>query len=180
MKQKKGNVYYIKLNTNLGVFYKIGYTSKSSVEKRFSYGNSTNYLAIAEVLRFDYYDNALLEEQILHDKFKDKRAFPKFSNKPYLPFAGDGQSELYYEDVLNLDDKYSNVQKWLTKGRVLLITAKNNPLEIFALGSTIYMFIGLTIITFPIGPILGVLFLGTIELEQRKREKGSVRNFVSV
>lgn len=99
-----GHVYYAKLKTPQGMFYKIGYTSKESIEMRFSYNGSKNYLLIDEEMLFTFREDALHIEQKLLDHFDEIRAFGKYANDPNQPLCGDGQSELFRYDILGLDD----------------------------------------------------------------------------
>lgn len=106
-----GYVYYLRLKTHKGIFYKIGYTSKDSINERFSYGNSENHKLVDKVLMFKYCVHAYDIEQRLHLLFRKYRAFDKnafmsaFKDFSQYPFYKDGQSELYKRDILNLDFK---------------------------------------------------------------------------
>ena len=72
-----GYVYYLRLKTHKGIFYKIGYTSKDSINERFSYGNSENHKLVDKVLMFKYCVHAYDIEQRLHLLFRKYRAFDK-------------------------------------------------------------------------------------------------------
>jgi len=137
---KSGNLYYIKLKTNLGIFYKIGFTTYNNINERFNYNGSSDYKLIQDIFIFQYYDNAYMKEQKLHQKYNDKRAFKKYSKESYLPLMNNGQSELYYDDVLLLDKNFSYKEKLLTKFNVYLTIFKNDPLRILLI---LGLFIGL-------------------------------------
>lgn len=98
-----GHVYYVRLATPQGRFYKLGYTSKPSLVDRFAFGGSGDEKLIERELLFVFRKDAWTIEQDLLDHFDSARAFGKFSNDPSLPLAGRGQSELFKEDVLGLD-----------------------------------------------------------------------------
>jgi hypothetical protein len=144
--QQSGNLYYIKLKTDLGIFYKIGFTTYQNINDRFNYDNSNDYRLIQETLMFQYYDDAYLKEQRLHKQYKYKKAFYKYSNESYLPLPNNGQSELYYDDILSLDKNFSKKEKNFTKLKVYIAIFKSNPIKIILfMGFTIAVFIG----TFP-------------------------------
>lgn len=126
----------------------------NSVEQRFSYNNSTNYNLIDEVLLFEHDYNAHSREQKIHRKYRMKKAFSKYSNKTYFPLAKNGQSELYYEDILEKDSSYSKEKAELTKLNIKAMEMNKNIL------GYIVMFLAF-IALFPIslGVVLVVLFL---------------------
>ncbi len=145
--QKSGNLYYIKLKTDLGTFYKIGFTTSKNIIDRFNHNGSNDYKLIQETLIFKYYDDAYLREQKLHKQYENKKAFYKYSNETYLPLVNNGQSELYYDDILSLDKDFSKKQSFLTKLKVYIAIFKSNPIKII-------LFFGLAITVF--GGILGL------------------------
>jgi hypothetical protein len=109
----EGYVYYIRLKTNNGRFYKVGFTRMSSVEQRFSYGESEAHKMIDKVFLFKYSLHAYDIEQHLHGHLRHVQAYKKYSfsslfrNLSEHPLYKDGQSELYQEDVLGLDPDYT-------------------------------------------------------------------------
>ncbi|MFQ3246845.1 MAG: hypothetical protein ACI9SP_003499 [Arenicella sp.] len=105
-----GNLYYVRLKTNLGLFYKIGFTTMKSVEQRLGYSGSGDALLIDEVLLFFPLEDAERVEGELHSLLSDKSAFAPFSRHETFPLAGNGQTELYAEDVLKLDANYTEEQ----------------------------------------------------------------------
>ncbi|MER2512392.1 MAG: GIY-YIG nuclease family protein [Nitrosomonas ureae] len=111
--EHEGYVYYIRLKTNKGRFYKIGFTRMSSVEQRFSYEGSEAYKMIDKVLLFKYSFHAYDIEQHLHGHLRHVQAYKKygfsslFQNLSEHPLYKDGQSELYEEDILGLDPEYT-------------------------------------------------------------------------
>ncbi|MBV7549874.1 GIY-YIG nuclease family protein [Pseudomonas sp. PDM26] len=121
---KRGSLYYIRLNTQLGKFYKIGFTSFKSVHERLAYQGTGDEKLIEEVLYFEPHHNAFELEQCLHTYFGSKAAFSTYSASPDMPLARNGQSELYFEDVLGLDTKYSPAQADQARKMVELAVAK--------------------------------------------------------
>ena len=100
-----GNVYYVRLKTQQGIFYKLGYTSKPTLEERMAYGGVGDEKLIDRKLFFTFQQDAWDIEQMLLEHFDKHRIFGKFSNDPAMPLAGRGQSELFNRDVLGLDDE---------------------------------------------------------------------------
>lgn len=115
---RAGNLYYIKLKTKFGPFYKLGFTKASSVVERFSYGDSTNYELIEKVLLFVPLDYGFDVEARLHNHFSTKKSFGMFSAIPNMPLYRDGQSELYFKDILGVDREYSRIKHFFTWLRV--------------------------------------------------------------
>lgn len=108
----EGYLYYIRLKTSKGIFYKIGFTRQKSVEDRFSYGGSKNYQLIDKVLFFKYSMYAyeyelLLHNHLCHVKALESGSFASlFRDLSEYPLFKDGQTELYKHDVLGLDPHY--------------------------------------------------------------------------
>lgn len=121
---RAGNLYYIKLNTKFGPFYKLGFTKSSSVSERFSYGDSTNHKLIEKVLLFVPLDDGYDTEAQLHRHFSIQKSFGMFSAIPDMPLYRDGQGELYYKDILELDRDYSQLKHFLTWWRVMYQSGK--------------------------------------------------------
>lgn len=96
-----GHLYYVRLKTDLGIFYKLGFTTLGSVQERFAYQGKGHDALIDEVLLFSYREDAYEVEQLLHEHFRNKATFG--NPEEGMPFFGNGQSELYTEDILNLD-----------------------------------------------------------------------------
>lgn len=99
-----GHVYYVRLKTPQGVYYKIGYTSKSSMHDRFAFGGHGDEELIDREFFFTFHPKAWDIEQKLLDHFDKQRAFGRYSNRSHLPLPGRGQSELFPLDVLGLDE----------------------------------------------------------------------------
>lgn len=99
-----GYVYYAKLDTPQGLFYKIGFTKKSSLIERFSFAGLGDEKLIKQQLFFTFRADAWDIEQDLLIHFAKHRAFGKYSNDPSQPLPGRGQSELFTHDVLGLDE----------------------------------------------------------------------------
>ncbi|EJM73376.1 GIY-YIG nuclease family protein [Pseudomonas sp. GM55] len=118
--QKNGNLYYVRLNTPLGIFYKLGFTSLESVAKRLGYQGTGDEAYIDEVLYFVYHENAFDLETTLHAHFASQSVFRMFSAAPDMPLCGNGQSELYYDDILGLDSAFTKEQSEKTRSSVKL------------------------------------------------------------
>jgi hypothetical protein len=117
---KAGNIYYIRLNTEIGVVYKLGFTSLSSAEDRLAFQGNGHEKCIDSVLCFAFLEDAWDVEQTLHKYFSKKALFR--GNDDQMPFFGNGQSELYREDILNLDPDFCEAQAEET--RIKILTAK--------------------------------------------------------
>lgn len=128
--KKAGNLYYVRLKTEYGIFYKLGFTSLNSVHERLGYGGSNDAQYIDKVLLFVYLDDAYKVENQLHSYLRDKKAFGKYSAAEEFPLSKNGQTELYIEDVLRLDSTYSEKQGEETKRQLrnkrLLISGKSH------------------------------------------------------
>ena len=98
-----GNVYYARLSTPLGTFYKLGFTTKPSLEERLGYDGCGDEKLIDHQFFFSFREDAWDVEQTLLDHFDRHRAFGKFSKDPMKPLCGRGQSELFHNDILGLD-----------------------------------------------------------------------------
>lgn len=101
-RQSAGNVYYAKLNTPQGEFYKIGFTTKASLHERMAYGDTGDEKLIEKVLFFTPHPKAWDVEQSLLDHFHKNKAFRR-GNDPAKPLYKNGQSELFASDILGLD-----------------------------------------------------------------------------
>ncbi|MFK4132246.1 hypothetical protein ACI2KR_08125 [Pseudomonas luteola] len=123
-RKSEGNLYYVKLNTPLGIFYKIGYTSLGSVEERLAYQDTGDEKMIDKVLLFHNMKDAYQTETRLHSHFRRSAAFGQYSAQKDMPLCNNGQSELYYKDVLELDDNYDKRQMWKTRFNVYIQTEK--------------------------------------------------------
>jgi hypothetical protein len=105
---KAGNLYYVRLCTPVGMLYKIGFTTMGSVHERLAFrGDGTDTL-IDRVLLFAHFSDASDLEQELHKLFRRSAAFCGWDEQ--MPLFANGQSELYCEDVLELDNNYSRRQ----------------------------------------------------------------------
>ena len=147
-----GNVYYARLKTTQGTFYKLGYTSKSTLVERMSYGDSGDAKLIEKELFFTYRPDAWDVEQTLLDYFDTHRAFGRYSNDPLKPLCGNGQSELFAHDILNLDEAVIK----LTADQKQAIKADLEQ----ANDSCLMMLIGLVLVPFTFGLSLFLIFGG--------------------
>lgn len=105
---KAGNIYYVRLKTPFGPFYKLGFTTMASVQERLAFQGAGHETQIDAVLGFVASPNALSIEQTLHGHFSHKQAFS--IPDALMPFAGNGQSELYVEDILSMDEEFTREQ----------------------------------------------------------------------
>lgn len=138
-----GNVYYVRLKTPQGVFYKLGYTSKPTLEARMAYAGAGDERLIDRQLLFSFRRDAWDVEQTLLDHFDKHRAFGKFSNDPKMPLAGRGQSELFKRDILGIDDELYKVND---------ATAKAIQADIDKSGQgCLFVLIGLALAPFTLG-----------------------------
>jgi len=101
----EGILYYVRLKTQFGMLYKLGFTSLESVHERLAYQRKGHEKLIDAVLFSARFDNALVLEQCLHDHFKSKSLFPVPDRD--MPLYENGQSEVYAEDILGLDGSYT-------------------------------------------------------------------------
>lgn len=99
-----GHVYYARLATPQGTFYKIGYTTKASLAERLNYQGCGDHRYIDREFFFTYRSDAWEIEQQLLDHFEKRLAFGKYSKDSAYPLCGSGQGELFRGDVLGLDD----------------------------------------------------------------------------
>lgn len=114
-KNASGYLYYVRLSTELGMLYKIGFTTFGSVQERLGYKGGRDDDLVDKVLLFKRMTDAADWEALLHRVFRKKRAF--YSDSEYLPLFRNGQSELYYEDVLGLDGDMEDVAAGSTEAR---------------------------------------------------------------
>jgi len=145
-----GNVYYVKLFTPQGVFYKIGYTTKSNVIERFAFANCGDEKLVNRQFLFAFREDAWDVEQQLLDHFDKHRAFGKYSNDPMGPLAGCGQSELFRHDILGLDNDLYAISDELAKRAAEVESKKAGE-------GCLMMLIGLALAPFTLG--LSLLFL---------------------
>lgn len=151
-----GNVYYVRLRTPHGIFYKLGFTSKSSLVERMSYGNNGDEKLIDRHFFFARRNDAWDVEQTLLEHFSKHRAFGKYSNDPTKPLCGRGQSELFMNDILGLDDDlYTQTDEKTLKE----LQIENDG----AMGGCLMILIGLVLAPFTLGFSLFFILGGTID-----------------
>lgn len=114
---KEGNLYYLRLKTPLGPFYKLGFTTMPSVREGFAFQNNGHEQQIDIVLGFVEAKNALSIEKTLHGHFQHKAPF--LMPEKWMPFFGNGQSELYVEDILGMDEDYTPIQASCVHAKVM-------------------------------------------------------------
>jgi len=155
-----GHVYYARLDTPQGVFYKLGYTAKDSLVERLAYGNEGHEKLVAKEFFFTRREDAWHIEQDLLDHFAKQRAFSKYSKDPNMPLCGNGQTELFRDDVLGLDE---DLYKPLDDETMKALREERNE---FGLGCLMILasLVGLILVPITFGGslviVLLVLFLG--------------------
>jgi hypothetical protein len=113
--QTDGHVYYVRLKTPLGLFYKLGFTTLGSVAERLAYQGAGDERLIDEVLLFVYMPDGYDVETALHRHFKARALTDGMYTDPNLPLQRNGQSELYFDDILGLDPAYHIDQAHATR-----------------------------------------------------------------
>ncbi|SDS08023.1 hypothetical protein [Pseudomonas oryzae] len=151
-----GNVYYVRLNTPQGLFYKIGFTTKASLVERMAYGGHGDEKLIDKEIFFTRSNDAWDLEQTLLDHFSKHRAFGKYSKDPAQPLSGRGQSELFSSDILGLDDSLYAPQE-ITKLEACEHDSKQ------AAGGCLGILIGLVLIPFTLGISLFFILGGLMD-----------------
>lgn len=149
-----GYVYYAKIATPSGNYYKIGYTSKPSLEDRFASARNSGEVIKIVGLAFKFEENAWDIEQDLLDHFSKELAFGKYSSDPNQPLYQNGQSELFRNDVLGLDNELYepiHVDEF--------ITYNSEQLEEKKFGCMLII-IGLALTPFTLGMSILVIMLG--------------------
>jgi hypothetical protein len=124
----EGHLYYVRLNTPVGLVYKLGFTTMASVQERFAFKGDGAEKLIDRELLFVRQSDAWAIEQELHRLFDKKKLFP-VGGWSAMPLYGNGQSELYVEDVLGLDHSYTPVQAQATRDNILVLTHASNEEE---------------------------------------------------
>jgi hypothetical protein len=166
-KDPAGNVYYVRLKTPQGTFYKVGYTSKPALTERMAYGGYGDEKLIDRELLFTFRKDAWDVEQTLLDHFNKHRAFGKFSNDPLMPLSGRGQSELFAHDILGLDDDLYRLSEQ-ERQEIQSELGKAND------GCLTVLF-GLILAPFTLGFSLLFIVGGTSEVLAFGKSRGSVR-----
>lgn len=110
-----GHVYYVRLKTPLGLFYKLGFTSLGSVEERLAFQGTGDENLVDKVLLFVYLKDGYDVETALHQHFQPRKAFSNVQSDPNLPLHLNGQSELYIDDILDYDSDYHIDQAHATR-----------------------------------------------------------------
>jgi hypothetical protein len=152
-----GHVYYARLKTPQGAFYKLGYTSKLTLIERMAFGKQGDEKLIDRELFFTFREDAWDVEQTLLDHFNKHRAFGKFSNDPSMPLSGRGQSELFAHDILGLDIDINRLSDQEDKALRSEFAKANDGCLMVLLGLVLAPFtLGLSLL-FIAGGISGVL-----------------------
>lgn len=98
--------------------YKLGFTTLSSAQERLAYQGNGHEKMIDAVLCFVYMKDAYDVEQALHKMFERKALFYGGQHER-MPMLGNGQSELYRDDVLGVDTGFTADQAEKTRVNVL-------------------------------------------------------------
>lgn len=114
--EKAGNIYYVRLKTPVGHLYKLGFTTMSTAHERFAFQGARHEKLIDRVFVFAYSLNAFSIEQTLHGHFESKQAFG--IPEAMMPLAGNGQSEVYVEDILGLDEDFTHESAQIVRARI--------------------------------------------------------------
>jgi hypothetical protein len=177
-----GNVYYVKLSTLQGVFYKIGYTTKLNLMERFSYGDFGDERLVSHQFLFAFHETAWDVEQELLDYFDKHRAFGKYSNDPMSPLPGRGQSELFRHDVLGLDeDLYRSLDDLRETDAEGSVKQSNEGCFMVLVGLALAPFtIGLSLL-FVFGGFSGILEFGKNKVPTMKRpvHPSKIKNLIN-
>lgn len=155
-----GNLYYVRLKTEVGMFYKLGFTTMASVEDRLGYKGTGDEKQVDEVLLFLHFDDAFFVEQKLHSYFSSQNTFGAFSSKDFMPFFKNGQSELYAKDVLRLDPSFTEGQENQTKEEIRRIYSQRlgpSPLPNSVTYALEFFFFKI-ILNLIVAPVLTVIF----------------------
>lgn len=104
-----GHLYYVRLRTEIGLIYKLGFTTQASIEDRLAFKGDGAEKLIDKVLFFHHFSNAWELEQELHTLFDPDKLFSG-GTCVAMPLYKNGQSELYGDDILQLDQDYSEQQ----------------------------------------------------------------------
>lgn len=160
----KGYVYYVKLQTDDGPLYKLGFTTKASVHERFSYKDYGDEKLIDCVFLFSASNRAYEAEQTLHRYFKKKRAY-RWACWPHKPLYLRGQSELYREDILGMDDAIYVRQEEVRSIDPSSIKERKHPFSVSD-------HLGIAVLLFIIFNVFAILvWLGLIVIDWMKKEK---------
>ena len=157
-KNSSGHVYYVRLKTPEGIYYKLGFTSKTSLAERLSYGNSGDEKLIDREFFFTYRDDAWDVEQTLLEHFDRHRAFGKYSKDPTKPLCGRGQTELFNGDILGLDEDLYKVSEEERQ------VVKESGQEV--MWGCLFILIGLVLAPFTFGVSLALILLGYFALQE--------------
>lgn len=159
-----GHVYYARLKTPQGVFYKLGYTAKASLADRLAYAGMGDEKLIDREFFFTFRLDAWDVEQTLLEHFERQRAFGKYSNNPAMPLNGRGQSELFRSDVLGLDDElYARIEQPASNSNsdaTLRYEEQKDSLFVLLIGILLAPFTFGVSLLFIFGGVAGFLGLG--------------------
>jgi len=176
-KTPDGNLYYVRLNTPQGVFYKLGFTKLGSVSDRLAFQRTGDERMIDKVILFTHRPDAYTVESQLHNHFSKQRVFGSYGNAKDRPLAGNGQSELYIEDILGLDKDFSRKKADQAKRNIKRPFSGDIIGGIVMGGAAIFLLACIT-------PLI-LLFQWTIgrkerleEIAQKKRDKQEIEDLI--
>lgn len=118
----QGNLYYIRLSTHIGIVYKLGFTTLNSAQERLAFQGKGHEQLIDEVIFFYHFDDAYQMEQALHAEFQHKTM--SLIPNPDMPLFENGQSEVYTEDILAMDESYTELQAQATQTKILELSLR--------------------------------------------------------
>ncbi len=98
--------------------YKLGFTTRNSAKERLAYQGNGDEKLIDVVLCFVYLEDAWDVEQELHQLFAKKALFYGGQHE-LMPLLGNGQSELYREDILGMDATFTADQAENTRVNIM-------------------------------------------------------------
>lgn len=165
-------MYYARLKFPAGTFYKIGYTTKLSLVERLSFGGFGDHKSLDYQLFFTFREDAWDAEQKLLDHFDKQRAFGKYAKDPIKPLCGRGQSELFYGDVLGLDNDLYETPTALAQA-----TSHAKPEQ--ANDGCLFVLLGLVLAPFTLGISLFFIAGGVSEIFGTLKGRPVVRPVVT-
>lgn len=163
-----GHLYYVRLKTEVGILYKLGFTTLFSVEERLGYKGTGDEKYIDEILLFHYFENAFEIEQKLHGHFLSSSTFGKFSTDPLFPLCKNGQTELYANDILKLDPFFKKEQMKQTEQAIRKLYEKRRDLpELVIQVEKVLVYIFEILIKFVLVPVSIAVFWVIFQLLRR-------------
>jgi hypothetical protein len=130
-----GHLYYVRLRTEIGLVYKLGFTTLPSLEERLAFKGDGAEQLVDKVLYFEHLKDAWNIEQELHTLLAPRKLF-SCGTWQFMPLYKNGQSELYGEDVLQLDKSYTKKQSEDVQDNIIfkdiMFSGRRNATEVRA------------------------------------------------